>query len=564
MRKTNWTTVGQEQPPVTPPGDADVEPKQISQKEPPKVVRVKIADIKIGKRLRLEPANEKERTERTNTIQAMAASIKRFGLLHPISIDAEMNLIAGETRIETHLLLGLEEIDAIISDRTDPLDEEILQIHENLMRLDLHYADRGLQVKRLEEIDALQHPKPQAGADAQVPPRDKDGKFTHDAPGAPPAKPTPTFVQKTSQNTGYSERTVQEDLQIAKNLPPETLQKLKEQDRPKKEAITLAQQPPTTQKHVTDLMEKKPKTPMKVLVKEAKHEEKKQEILKSLPKPIEASKAPLADFKMYWGDMFTFTKSPGTLKYGTIPLIITSPPYGVGKDYAGAGDWDPEKWPEKMALIAKRVARELTDCGVFALVLGTQPRENKNGVKEYIPLDTIASELCRKEGLFFLRRVFWTFNAGKANTGGGKNLNGRYETVSFFVKGLGYTFNLKDIKVPPKDPTELRNSADGVNPGDKWDFIGEEWHFERTTNMTKYSECIEEAECILPYEMVERIIKLFSKPGDVILDPFAGSAIVMRVAADLGRKAIAVEINKKMADVVGMMMNPIPFAQEDI
>ena len=518
----------------------------------------------IGKRLRPEPANEEQRTERAKTIKALAESIDRFGLLHPISIDVEKNLIAGETRIEAHLLLGRDEIDAIVSDATDPLDQEIIQIHENLMRLDLHYADRGQQFKRLQEIDEIQHPKLNTEEGSQVKPREKDGTFTTNAPGASTVRNAPTFVQETSQKTGHSERTIQEDLQIAKNLPPETLQKLKQQDRPKKEAITLAQQPATIQKHVTDLMEEKPKTPMKALVKEAKHEEKKQEILKNLPKPIEASKNPLADFKMYWGDMFEYTRSPGTLKFGTIPLVITSPPYGVGKDYAGAGDWDPKKWPEKMSLIAKRVARELTDCGAFALVLGTQPKENKEGVKEYVPLDSIAIPLCRKEGLFLLRRVSWTFNAGKSNTGGGKNLNGRYETISFFVKGPGYTFNLKDVKVPPKDPNEVRNSADGVNPGDVWDFIGDEWHFERTTNMTKYSECIEEAECILPYEMVERIIKLFSKPGDVVLDPFGGSAIVMRVAADLGRKAIIVEINKKMAGVVGIMMDKIPYVQEDV
>lgn len=54
-------------------------------------------------------------------------------------------------------------------------------------------------------------------------------------------------------------------------------------------------------------------------------------------------------------------------------------------------------------------------------------------------------------------------------------------------------------------------------------------------------------EARFPDEIPRRLIRLLSDPGDVILDPFAGSGTTLRVAADLGRRWIGFEIDPKWA-----------------
>ena len=49
-------------------------------------------------------------------------------------------------------------------------------------------------------------------------------------------------------------------------------------------------------------------------------------------------------------------------------------------------------------------------------------------------------------------------------------------------------------------------------------------------------------------------IKLFTKPGDLVLDPFAGSGTTVHVARELGRNAIGIEILKENCDLAQMSL----------
>ncbi|NCS94378.1 MAG: ParB N-terminal domain-containing protein, partial [Leptospira sp.] len=65
------------------------------------MAKLKISDVNIGKRVRTDYGD----------ISALAASIQRYGLLHPIVIDDKNNLIAGERRLRAHIKLGKTDIE---------------------------------------------------------------------------------------------------------------------------------------------------------------------------------------------------------------------------------------------------------------------------------------------------------------------------------------------------------------------------------------------------------------------------------------------------------------------
>lgn len=62
--------------------------------------------------------------------------------------------------------------------------------------------------------------------------------------------------------------------------------------------------------------------------------------------------------------------------------------------------------------------------------------------------------------------------------------------------------------------------------------------------------------CVYPEEMIKRIMKMSSYPGDLILDPFVGSGTTMRVAKILNRNSIGIEINPKYEKLVEKRVEP--------
>jgi ParB family chromosome partitioning protein len=102
----------------------------------------KVSEIKIKTRLRA--------TSQEN-IQDIAASIREVGLINPILIDTEGNLIAGYHRLQAHKLLDLEEIPAIISSQRE-LKAHLQEIDENLKRAELTAIEKSVHIEHREDI----------------------------------------------------------------------------------------------------------------------------------------------------------------------------------------------------------------------------------------------------------------------------------------------------------------------------------------------------------------------------------------------------------------------------
>lgn len=93
------------------------------------------------------------------TVQELADSIKRVGLINPITINRENILIAGERRLEACRLLDEDyKIPCRYIDQLDPVELQLLELEENLSRAELTWQDEVRAVSSLHKILSSREP----------------------------------------------------------------------------------------------------------------------------------------------------------------------------------------------------------------------------------------------------------------------------------------------------------------------------------------------------------------------------------------------------------------------
>lgn len=107
-----------------------------------KVVEVPVSDITVRFRLR-NPSESK--------IEEISESISQVGLINPITIDSEKNLLAGFHRYICYQKLNKKTIPCIIKD-SDIRVGELIEIDENLKRNELNFIEQGSHILRREEL----------------------------------------------------------------------------------------------------------------------------------------------------------------------------------------------------------------------------------------------------------------------------------------------------------------------------------------------------------------------------------------------------------------------------
>lgn len=217
----------------------------------------------------------------------------------------------------------------------------------------------------------------------------------------------------------------------------------------------------------------------------------------------------------------------------SISLVVTSPPYNIGKPYGKYNDKITlEEWKKLINDVTKEIYRVLKPNGSFFLNLSPIPLGKD---KEILPLPYIGYDILKENNFKIKNIITWTFNNMQNCT---NRLSGRYENIIWGVKDLNnYVFNLDDVRVPYITQNDKRLTGSGRNPTDVW-------YFDRVNNMTKKKLELTHP-TIYPLPMIIRILKMSSNPGDTILDPFSGSGTSLVAAKILGRKAIGFELDKK-------------------
>ena len=216
----------------------------------------------------------------------------------------------------------------------------------------------------------------------------------------------------------------------------------------------------------------------------------------------------------------------------TFKLIVTSPPYNLGKSYENKSGLDVYLAVQERVI--GECVRLLDDRGSICWQVGNYV---ENG--DIVPLDTLMYPLFRAQGLRLRNRIIWQFGHGLHCT---KRLSGRYETINWWTKGNDYTWNLDPIRVPAKYPGKkhfkgpnagkLSGNPNGKNPTDVWDFPNvKNNHPEKTVHP-----------CQFPVELVERLVLSLTDEGDSVLDPYMGVGSAIIAALKHGRHGYGCDI----------------------
>jgi ParB-like chromosome segregation protein Spo0J len=168
-------------------------------------------------------------------VAELAGSIKEIGLIQPITIGPDNKLIAGQHRLAAFKQLGLTEIPCIRV-TADTLVMELMTIDENLVRSELHYIERGDQLKRRKEIYEALHPETKKGVSGAVASNESQHHGTTTVPGTAAV----SFAKDTEGKTGMDERTIRRDIQIASNLSPKAKEAVIQHDVSRNDAAKLA------------------------------------------------------------------------------------------------------------------------------------------------------------------------------------------------------------------------------------------------------------------------------------------------------------------------------------
>lgn len=233
--------------------------------------------------------------------------------------------------------------------------------------------------------------------------------------------------------------------------------------------------------------------------------------------------------KIHCSDSLEFLQK---LPNNSIDIVLTSPPYNFGISYENTNDvniW--EDYFDKLFSIFKECIRILKDSG--RIIINVQPM-----FSDYIPTHHLISNFFINQGLIWKGEIIWEKNNynckyctwGSWNSPSSPYLKYSWEFIEIFCKNsLKKEGNKNNIDIV----------ADEFK---KW--VYSKWSIAPERNMKKYNH-----DAMFPEELVRRALKLFSYQNDIILDPFNGAGTTTKIAKELNRRFIGIDISEEYCKI---------------
>ncbi|MHA1967628.1 MAG: DNA-methyltransferase [Candidatus Hodarchaeales archaeon] len=267
-----------------------------------------------------------------------------------------------------------------------------------------------------------------------------------------------------------------------------------------------------------------------------------------------------------FGKQTLFTSSSENMHHlrdKSINVVITSPPYNVGKVYDMGKDqlaektgYNDKKTSSEYLSFLKRVFAEcyrvLSEDGVFFLNIGDSARDQ--GKSEDVVNSAVEVGFKRLQSVIWVKSIF-----GKGHytpSGGNRRLNNVWEYVYILFKSKKYKIDPKAIGIPYADKSNIGrySEIDLRDAGDVW-FVP----YTKTTG----ASIKKGHEAPFPIELAYRCLKLVPN-AKTVLDPFAGTASTLRAAEELNLFGFGYEILPRLNVIEQRMQEPMNIDQSPL
>lgn len=286
--------------------------------------------------------------------------------------------------------------------------------------------------------------------------------------------------------------------------------------------------------------------------------------------PDHDDQCPNGDWEVIEGDAF---EKLDCVPNASCKLVITSPPYNIGKEYERDERLSLLEYVRWLNRIIGKLCEKVTPDGHICWQSGNFVEDG-----EVFPLDAFFYRMFKRRGFKLRNRIIWHFNFGLHAQA---RFSGRYETLLWFTKSDEYTFNLDLVRVPQLYPGKRHSSKKGTkagqpsgnpkgkNPSDFWTFDGNSALLEKPVwdfpNVKANHPEKTIHPCQFPSELVERCVLALTNESDLVLDPFVGSGTTGIAALKHRRRVIGIDrdsryvqlARQRIADRANLKTRPI-------